>query len=426
MVGSLQSRFQKARETRKDILERLKNYKATGTFKGEALEKELFDRVRNMRAKEAKRYLTYALSEWTRVALGTVLSFTAKRIAELASLNPEQVRAFLDKVSVEFGAISADYILPAPVNLLHERPVIRYGSDYFCPVPHLLPWCIKPAFEGALKTTPSWNAYQKQRSTYLVSTARRGGPQRIRTQLEALVGDAADQVVRAYNYVMMTNTPVFTLANGGTVILDKTRYSQRALITVTLDFLDIFTADIYQMRDIGVVTSHDLPWCVALTDLRCISEILRRAFEFTHYLRWRLSIIKEPSLSGGKDELNWLAVYLKEGPKMPVVPSGYTGLSFTSYTDDFDAYFLYTEGSRTIQAPRPSQPLPQPMDRLCDAILGEGADNFTELGESLLDLTFDERRQFAQMLVALSFKERKGQKAEFTPWVFPQFRRQSP
>jgi hypothetical protein len=407
IIETFEGRVEKARTTREDLLSRLEDYTESGIFKGAVHEKELFDRVRNMRAKERKRYLQYALLEWTRVALGTVFSFTVERIAGVAGVSKERVQAFLSEASVGFGATKGDYLLPAPVNILHERPVIHHDSEYFCSVPHLLPWSIKSIFERILAATPDWNQYQRQRSSYLVSTAlryitnmlpgatsfqglyyplgtgeeaeldglvlfdryafliegkagslgaaRRGGPLKIKSKLEALVGDAVDQVVRAHDYVVATDAPVFRLDNGGTVTLDKARYSERALITVTLDVLDIFTADMYQMRDIGVVTTHDLPWSVALTDLRCISEIIVRAFEFTHYLRWRLATIGNPSISGGKDELNWLAIYLAEGPTPPTVPSGHTDLSFTSYTDAFDAYLLYKEGARTIPAPRPAQ-----------------------------------------------------------------------
>jgi hypothetical protein len=223
-----------------------------------------------------------------------------------------------------------------------------------------------------------------------------------------LIGDAADQVVRADNYIRSTDVPTFQVESGGTITLDKAKYSERVLLTVTLDVLDIFTSDMYQMRDIGVVTTHDLPWCVALTDLRAISEILLRPIEFTHYLRWRMSTIADSRLHAGKDELNWLAVYLKEGPARPSVPGDFTDLSFTSYTDDFDAFFLYKEGARTIPAPRPAQPVPRPLDTLLDRLTQEGMHGFTEPGELLLNMNFDERRRFAQCLVELEFNQKRA------------------
>jgi hypothetical protein len=130
-------------------------------------------------------------------------------------------------------------------------------------------------------------------------------------------------------------------------------------------------------------------------------------------LRWRISTIADSQLHGGKDELNWLAVYLKEGPERPTVPEGFTDLTFTSYTDDFDAYFLFKEGYKTTPADRPSQPLPKPLDVLCDRISGEGAYRFTELCEHLLDLQFEERGDFAQKLSELAFRQQRGQTPGF-------------
>jgi hypothetical protein len=462
IVKTLEDRIRQARDARVEFSQRLTEYKRTGVFKGKEHEKETFDRVRNMRNKDAKRYLIYVLTEWARVALGTMLSFTVAQIAELSGVTVERVEAFLNVTSIKFG-VTLTNILPAPVNVLHERPIVNYENiHYFCSVPHLLTWAVKPALERVLSSGPNWNAYQKHRSSYLVDTAikylrnvlsasisyqnlfypledgqeteldalvlfdryifliegkagslgkaRRGGKEKIKTQLDALVGDAAEQVDLADRYIRETNVPEFRLKNGKLLTIDKCRYTERVLITVTLDVLDIFTADMYQMRDIGVVKTHDLPWCIALTDLRAISEILIRPYEFTHYLRWRISVIADPKLHGGKDELNWLAVYLKEGPVRPRVPDNFTDLSFTSYTDDFDAYFLHKEGYKTIPAARPSQPIPKPIDNLCEQISNEGNYRFTELCECLLDLHFEERNKFAQKLRELVFKESQGKK----------------
>src|SRR5205085_11551445 len=119
-----------------------------------------------------------------------------------------------------------------------------------------------------------------------LGAARRGGKLKIKSQLDALVGDATNQVVRAYDYICSTDTPTFRLKTGTTVALDKKRHHDLALVVVTLDVLDVFTAEMYQMKDIGVVTTQKLPWCIALTNLRAISEVIGRPFEFTHYLRW--------------------------------------------------------------------------------------------------------------------------------------------
>ena len=75
IAESIQGRIEQARHSGRDFWKQLKDYQATGIFKGESYSKELFDLVRNMRAKDAKRYLEGTLSEWIRVALGTVLSF---------------------------------------------------------------------------------------------------------------------------------------------------------------------------------------------------------------------------------------------------------------------------------------------------------------------------------------------------------------
>ena len=459
ITSAIMDRFEHAKETQDQIFTELKNYMSIGSYRGAPEHKALIDRLRNMRSKDRKQYIKYCLIEWVRAALGTTLSFTCEDLAHASGEAKDLVTALLAELSQAFGSTPQDYTVPSPVNSLQERPIISGEANYFCPAPHLLPWAIKPAFERALSTSKSWSAYQKHRANYLLDAsmgymsdmlpkavllknlfypletgdqaeldglllydryavlveakagtlgaAKRGGKLRIKDTLESLVGDAADQVVRAFNFIQKHDNPMFK-GNFGTFALDKKTYSECILVTVTLDVLDMFVTEMYQMREIGVVTTPYLPWSLALTDLRAISEVIARPFEFTHYLRWRFSSISDERVSGGKDELNWLAIYLKEGPEKLKSPDGRTRLKFTSYTDSFDAYFLFKEGIRTVSAPRPSQPLPPPMDHLCDALISDGRHGFTQVGEWLLDLSFTERHNLAQKLTEFSFHDGKG------------------
>jgi hypothetical protein len=132
--------------------------------------------------------------------------------------------------------------------------------------------------------------------------------------------------------------------------------------------------------------------------LVAISEILQSPSEFTHFLRWRLAVNEGGDVSAGSDELNWLAVYLKEGPEFLRVPQDFMMMMFGTYTDDIDAYFYYRGGFRTKPAARPTQPIPEPLRGLLAAIETTGTQGYTAAGEILLDLSFKERERFAQEL----------------------------
>jgi hypothetical protein len=110
------------------------------------------------------------------------------------------------------------------------------------------------------------------------------------------------------------------------------------------------------------------------------------------------------------DELNWLAVYFKEGPKPPQSPTGNGSLQYTSYLENFDDYFLFLAGARTKSARRPSQQLPGWFERLVNAFETSGQHGFTEATEFLYELDQDERRKLSSTLrefLATTKKERR-------------------
>jgi hypothetical protein len=212
------------------------------------------------------------------------------------------------------------------------------------------------------------------------------------------VGDPSEQAARAWDYIRKNEKPVFSTHRGRQLVIDKACHTEIALITLTLDRLDVFTSELHSLLETGVLGHHDLPWAVCLADLMAVSEILQCPAEFTHFLRWRLAINVLGGVSAGPDELNWLAIYLKEGPRILRVPAGFDHLTFTSYTDDFDAYFDYQGGFRTKPADRPTQPIPAPLRALLTAIETRGVRGFTAPSELLLNLAFEERDQLAQEL----------------------------
>jgi hypothetical protein len=447
---TLSERSRAANESQDDIKRELKRYMETGRFEGRPENKPLFDALRNMRSKGRKRAISSITSQWVTVAPSDILAFTSELIATRAEITDDSVKSFLKVFSLSFGSTPADYVIPRPVPAVRLRPIIELRDKHFCPLPSNILWAIKPTFEAALKKSSRWNSYQKHRSTVLVveglkalkklmplsqsyqsvtyaigpeeraeldglvlfdryailveakagelGAARRGGKDSIREGLTELVGEASEQGTRARNYIRASQTPEFSTQTGEHIQLDKARCTDILVVALTLDSLDAFTPEANRLRDAGVVGNDDLPWSVCLTDLMAISDILQCSVEFTHFLRWRFAINETRNISAGLDELNWLAIYLKEGPELLRVPHGFDRLAFTSYTDKFDAYFHYREGYRSTPAERPAQHIPPPLRALLSAIETSGVPGFTAPAEFLLSLTFEERDNLSQQL----------------------------
>lgn len=451
----LASRMEEAREHEAWMRKAVDQFKRTGTYEGPKETRELVNEIRNLRGKDAKRALTNLSVAWAFFDLAGTLSFTIPEIAAQAGLPEPVAGDILGAFSLGFGTTKPDYMMPELTHQLKLRPLIRYRNKYFCPTPHLLLWAIKPMVESKLKPSASpksravgalWQRYQKQRANFLVRqgleyfkrllpratvyenlsylletadgpklceldglvlfdkyaffvegkagefspAARRGAPGRLIRDLKDLVAEPHVQAMRALQYVSSATNPVFFLPNGRQIELNKADQVENFLVTISLDHFDNLTAALFRLRGVGILPPGDLPWSINLSDLRIIAETLSIPVQFTHYLKWRLHINHAGEIYTHA-ELNWLGIYLAEGPQLLTVPDGYNELSFTTYMTAFDDYYLYEMGERTRPAERPSQYIPSEMRSMLDALEELAGYGYSSAGETLLDLNLKER-----------------------------------
>jgi len=456
MLGRITDRIHEARRQHAKLEADLTRYMSTGHYEGPDDDKVVLDRFRNMRPKDRKRTMQFMIWSWAFVALADQLSFTASELAAAANTSPETARQFLSMFEVTPGSTPKGFLLPSPKHTLQRRLIVKLDEKWFCPVPYRLLWAIKPCIEERLHGHESWEAYQAHRASFLVREALRcferllpqasvaealyypiGGDQEaeldglvifdryayliegkaggrshgmkadgFKARLGELVGDAARQAIRARNYIQSSEHPTFRRPDGTSIEIDKSRVTEFLPITVSLDSLDVFTSELSEIRSILAI--QESIWAICLTDLRAISEILLRPSEFAHYLRWRLSVGNREDVFGDRDEMNWLGLYLKNGPTPPRPPVGFDILAFTSHTEEFDNYFMHKLGDRETPASRPAQHIPKPLDELIDKIEKIEHLPFTDVTDALLDCSFPERDQLAQCLIELSFLSSRG------------------
>jgi hypothetical protein len=100
----------------------------------------------------------------------------------------------------------------------------------------------------------------------------------------------------------------------------------------------------------------------------------------------------------GTDEVNWLGIYLQQGPgEESLAPESYQ-LSFSSYTTEMDDYFLHQSGERSKPSKRPERQIPPRMRALIRDMEGTASPGYTAATELLLDLTIAERKKFEAAL----------------------------
>ena len=443
-------RLRAAKKEEVKVLEQIKKVRQ-GTGSDVELP-EIFLQAAKENGKNRRKIVEAALSHWAFFGIGNTMTISARDLSEYAEVPEANAKAFLDSFSLEFGQPEATDPWPRATHPLQTRPIIRYNTDsYFLAAPHLLAWSIKPNFEARLKSESGapWKNYEEHRAKLVVQKAieylsmvmprnqnyeelyytfegnryeldglflfdryvllmeakagsvseasRRGAIKSLESDLKALVRDPSRQAARAKTYIESTAQPSFVTKNGQQIVIDKSIPLQVATMALTLDNLAMFTSDMSSLKQTGLLTQGSISWTLYLPDLKIITELLPRPSQFWHYFRWRRTLFGMNNIFGN-DEVNWLGIYIKQGPSdVKRAPESYR-LTFTSYTTDLDDYFLYRAGQRSKAAPRPKQEVPGPMEVLIDDIEMTAMVGFTAVTESLLDLTFRERRKFAALL----------------------------
>jgi hypothetical protein len=200
----------------------------------------------------------------------------------------------------------------------------------------------------------------------LTDSARRGGRERIKSNIKELLGKAHRQALRARDYIEGTVEPKFFAADGSEIPFDKRRFARIFLASTTLDPLDVYNTALHEVVSAGLLEEKHLPWAVSLDILRVIAEMNEFPTQLIHYLTRRLRINEFKKFYAG-DELDWFGLYLSRGlyfdkderfnEATHVVFDG-------SFSADFDAYYFYKEGQRTKPTKKPVQPMPKLLRRI--------------------------------------------------------------
>jgi hypothetical protein len=392
------------------------------------------------------------LQHWALYAVGTTMTIRHEELSEYAEVSPEAAKAFLEAFSMPFGQPESTDPFPRATHPLQQTPLIRYGENsYFVAAPHLLTWSVKANFEAQFKseTGAPWKNYQENRAKLVTRKAldylgsvmpqsqqfeelyyefegqrfeldglllfdryvllleakaggvsdasRRGGTKALEADLKDLVRDPSRQAERARKFILAEDAPTFITKDGQTVVIDKSVGHQVVTMALTLDNLAMFTSDMQEIKKLGLLAPNSISWTLYLPDLRIITELLPSPSEFWHYFHWRRSLIGLNNVFG-TDEVNWLGIYLQQGPgEESLAPQSYQ-LSFSSYTTEMDDYFLHQSGERSKPAKRPERQIPPRMRALIRDMEHTASPGFTAATELLLDLTIAERKKFEAAL----------------------------
>lgn len=368
---------------------------------------------------------------WEMTFIGnTCLVFDANEMAAEAELPLARVIAVLSFFAIHFGSVPSDFFLMSPTHPLREHPLVYHDGQFLYPVPGSMIWALQRRLEAELNQSTSavakaWRKYEKHRADYLeaesvrllsvalktdevyrnlaysvvengeqkmveldgmvqfdhtlllveskagalTASARRGGRERIKSNLRELLGKAHKQALRARDYIEGTegtDHPKFLAADGSEVPFDKNRFERIFLIATTLEPLDTYNTALHEVVSAGLLQEENLPWAISLDNLRVIADMNEFPTQLIHYLTRRLRLNEFKKFHAG-DELDWFGLYLSRGlyfEKDRRFDEADFVMFDGSFSADFDAYYFHKEGVRTKPTKKPVQPMPKLLRRM--------------------------------------------------------------
>ncbi len=175
----LRARSDKARDEISRLEKAVRKYrrKKEGT---RGISNQTIQQFAKILPKDEKGVLKNLGVAWVFFGLGETLTFSAAELAAEANVSADRSQAFLEKLCLQFGAVDSRYRNPAPTHPLTTRPFIRKDGLFFCPLPTMVDWSIRPRIEELLKPSSAdrlssdhkyWHLYESARSKFLEESA---------------------------------------------------------------------------------------------------------------------------------------------------------------------------------------------------------------------------------------------------------------
>jgi hypothetical protein len=435
--------------------------------------KPLLDQITN--EKEQHDLLLAYAAQQTFASFADVYTVQVPEVAQSLSISEDETRRLLEASSMTFGEVDASFSLPMSTHDFLFRSIIKSERGYFCPIPDLLLWSVRPRLEELLKKDATvWEAYQKHRATFLVDQgaalfeqilvsttilkglkyrsdqlsdehtrqeyeldlailfngivflveckggtlpvkARSGKSRPSRDAVQDLILDPSSQLDRARRYIETSQNAGFELPSGISVVISRDTIEQLFLVALTLEDVNLFAAN---PQNVPVLENHPeatIPWIVNLLTLQSIAHFIQFPAEFVHYLsrRLRLNTIKKVS---AVEELDYFGNYLSSGLYFDDAEIGqYTDVALDGYTEPIEAYRRYEMGRSDIPVQKPRQKLPPELATILGDLQKINSQTALQVSLLLLEMSGKARAQVAQAIGACRRKaEQDGKLHDFS------------
>ncbi len=388
--------------------------------------------------------------------------------------DPETFGKYLSTLSCNFGEGNEKYDSPLDDNLIFNKPLIHNKGKYYSFIPLDLIQKLPSIFEDLLykekiANSKNWQRYKETKSKYTETkvhegiskifperdifrnlfykyngtpfevdhiiqycnnviviesksgnfslSAKRGGLERIKTDLKRLVCDAHSQALRVKDFIISRKSAEFKDSSKNVVL--KIEYKENdtnfILINVTLEPLHSFSSNLKRLENLGIFSKYDYPWSVSLFELEIITKFLNSPAIFIHYIERRLKAQEQNNFST-YDELSFLGLYLekgnfdfstKNGKKLDMISLN------PEFLADFDNHYLLGKEAPQLKIEKEIRTIITELEKL-------RPDNFTKITNVLLDLNHESRTNFIMCLKkVISDTQIDGRRHDFSFVVEP-------
>ncbi|WP_157818466.1 hypothetical protein [Pseudonocardia alni] len=369
-----------------------------------------------------------------------ISTIQATDIAEVSSVPVARCAAVLEA----FTCPTSEYMherhwRPSGAHPLTQRPIVETDSGYILASPPSMIDAIRPTIENLIQSrSPKlWSSYQKRRAAYLedaaasllagalpgsrswknihwkvtesvkgeldgivtadtitlrlqckagriTDAARRGAPGRMSTDVKKTISDAADQHAELSMQLASNDASAlgFSIEQA-----EALRALFQIEIICTLDDVTVWSTEAHNLRRLGAFKDNvGIPWVVSITDLMVITEMLK-GVELAQYVIRRQRMERDGRVSA-HDELDWLGHFITEGLYFDYIfnsPNPPHGYRLLSYTEQFDEWYLYEAGFRTVETAKPEIPIGVDLRRLLEKLMQRCPKNWVLATLCILD-----------------------------------------
>jgi hypothetical protein len=223
----------------------------------------------------------------------------------------------------------------------------------------------RPEIDGLVRLDTALFIVESKASA-MRPAARRGAPDALHDWLEREVGKAGMQVRRTHNALAGADPEVrsqVTDQRGVPIAeVDLEGVEDAIELVVILEDLSAVAPLTWRMADAGFLPADEPPIVISLHELEVVCDVASRPCDLVHYFLRRKRLNRQRRATA-TDELDFFMHYLQDGLFWEDVEqeAGQSAddevrpgpVQLLSFTDELDAYYMYTRGERRRPARKP-------------------------------------------------------------------------